>query len=69
MIDTGAFFAGVGVLVTLDVAVLGISVANARAVGVDKTARQKAEKALKKSRKARRAVRRIERETGPEADR
>jgi len=49
-IDTGVFIAGVGVLVTLDLAVLGISVQNARAVGKDPKARKWAREALKQLR-------------------
>jgi len=50
-IDTGVFVAGVGVLVTLDLAVLGISVQNARKVGKDPKARQLARSALKEVRR------------------
>lgn len=57
MIDTGAFIAGVGVLVTLDLAVLGVSIQNARRVGTDEQARKKAKMALKKAREARQAAR------------
>jgi len=49
-IDTGVFVAGVGVLVTLDLAVLGISVQNARKVGKDPKARKWARDALAKVR-------------------
>ena len=56
MIDTATFIAGVGVLVTLDLAVLGISVHNAREVGVDDLARRRASKALSTARKARAAA-------------
>lgn len=45
MVETGAFIAGIGVLVSLDLAVLGISVSNARKVGRDKRARQAAAEA------------------------
>lgn len=48
-IDTGTFVAGVGVLVTLDLAVLGISVSNARKVGTDQYARRLARRALKEA--------------------
>lgn len=54
MIDTGTFVAGVGVLVSLDLAVLGVSVQNARRVGRDKTARRRATEALKKAQEAKR---------------
>lgn len=50
-IDTATFVAGVGVLVSLDLAVLGISVQNARRVGKDPKAREKAKRALKEARK------------------
>jgi len=53
MIDTSTFIAGVGVLVSLDLAVLGISVVNARQVGTDKTARETARKALRLARRNR----------------
>lgn len=46
MIDTGTFITGVGVLVSLDLAVLAISVSNARRIGEDTEARDKADKAL-----------------------
>lgn len=49
-IETAVFVSGVGVLVTLDLAVLGISVVNARRIGVDKVARERASKALSKVR-------------------
>jgi hypothetical protein len=49
-IDTGTFIAGVGVLVTLDLAVLTISVSNARKVGTDRQARRMARRALKEAR-------------------
>lgn len=58
MIETGAFIAGVGVLVSLDLAVLGISVHNARQVGSDEQARETARQALKKSRENRRRIER-----------
>ena len=45
-LDTATFVAGVGVLVSLDLAVLGISVQNARKVGTDEKARATAKKAL-----------------------
>lgn len=54
MISTAAFIAGVGVLVTLDLAVLGISVVNARQVGTDEKARKRAAKAIKIARQAKR---------------
>lgn len=44
-IDTGTFVAGVGVLVTLDMAVLAISITNARKVGRDPDARKEAREA------------------------
>jgi hypothetical protein len=44
-IDTGAFLAGVGILVMLDLANLAITVKNARDLGVDERARQKAAEA------------------------
>jgi len=46
MIETGTFVSGVGVLVGLDLAVLSISVVNARQVGTDRQARETASKAL-----------------------
>jgi len=56
-IDTGVFIAGVGVLVTLDLAVLGISVQNARKVGKDPKARKTAREAKQTARKVEAAVR------------
>jgi len=44
-IDTAAFLAGVGLLVTLDLFVLGVSVNNARIVGEDEQARERAQEA------------------------
>jgi|GEM_PF-3072072 len=49
-IDTPTFVAGVGVLVSLDLAVLGISVQNARRVGKDRKAREMARDALEATR-------------------
>jgi len=69
MIETGAFIAGVGVLVTLDLAVLGISVVNARRIGVDEVARKKSKKALKKAREARQTAREARRAEWAEGDR
>lgn len=56
MIDTATFVTGVGVLVTLDVAVLGISVANARKIGRDDVARKKASKALSTAHEAKQQI-------------
>jgi len=44
-VSTPVFVAGVGVLVSLDLAVLGISVQNARKLGKDPVARKKAQEA------------------------
>ncbi|MFD1588723.1 hypothetical protein ACFR9U_17225 [Halorientalis brevis] len=54
MIETATFVSGVGVLVALDLAVLGVSVQNARKVGTDKEARETASTALKTAREAKR---------------
>ncbi|MCD2199077.1 hypothetical protein LPA44_04080 [Halobacterium sp. KA-4] len=51
-VDTGTFVAGVGVLVSLDLAVLGISVQNARRVGKDPKAREKAAEAHEAAKRA-----------------
>lgn len=56
-LDTGTFVAGVGVLVSLDLAVLGISVQNARKVGTDPKARQRARDAYQQARKAQASAR------------
>lgn len=45
MVETSVFVAGVGILVTLDLSVLAISVANARQVGTDEQARELAAEA------------------------
>ena len=60
MIDTATFVTGVGVLVSLDLAVLGISVSNARKIGTDEQARETATKALKTARTAKRQAARGE---------
>jgi len=44
-IDTATFVAGVGILMTLEVAVLAISVQNARRIGTDERARELADQA------------------------
>lgn len=51
-IDTGTFIAGVGILVTLDLAVLTISVSNARKVGHDPEARSMADEARSQASRA-----------------
>jgi hypothetical protein len=51
-IDTGAFIAGVGVLVTMDILSLTAIFALTRRVGKDAVARQRAEKALRHARRA-----------------
>lgn len=51
-IDTGTFVAGIGILVTLDLSVLAISVANARKVGEDEVARADAEEAIEQAQAA-----------------
>jgi hypothetical protein len=45
VVATSTFVAGLGLLVTLDLAVLAISVTNARQVGTDKRARRMADEA------------------------
>jgi hypothetical protein len=50
-VDTGVFVAGVGIIITLQLAVLAIVVENARRVGHDKTARTMAQKALQRIRR------------------
>lgn len=52
MIDTGAFLAGVGVLVTLDVLSLTFLQALAKSVGEDPQAREAARRAAQQSREA-----------------
>jgi hypothetical protein len=44
-VDEATFVAGVGILMTLEVAVLAISVQNARRIGTDKRARELADQA------------------------
>jgi len=56
-INTPTFIAGVGILVSLDLAVLGISVQNARNVGTDTKAREKARKAHNEAREVKATVR------------
>lgn len=55
-VETAVFVSGVGLLVTLDLAVLGISVVNARKVGHDATARQAAAEAEEQAQYAARRV-------------
>lgn len=62
MIETGTFVTGVGILVSLDLAVLGISVVNARRVGTDETAREKAREAANSAETALRIGREAKRE-------